>query len=518
MRRITGKVSFYTDYRGFGFIDAGDKEYFVHTTSLLDNAYLVPGDEVEFSPVVTRKGLAAVDVRVMSRDTRGEREKEKARWVFMKKNPFTPQDPVVDPERFAGRRSQVANAIDALYNGKNILITGPRGIGKSSIGYQLLYLANGDNKLATRLDIDLGGESFDRLIGDHRCTAGNSLATISTSLIATLQANIGRRFTESGRVDVLEIDLKYFKIGETTALEKITSGDLAGMFAIEVDQILRSCDHTHGGVVFLIDEIDTLEDSIELAPFLKSVTERLRLQNHLNVSFVLSGVTGSITSLVLQHPSAGRLLENLSVGPMEPDELHEIIDLSLKDSGVDITERAKKLISSLANNFPQPVQLIGYHAFRLDADGTIDDHDVEAAKRFVVENVKQQEFQDRFGKLLQGGTRSVARAFAISKYETVGVSYLKHHCKNLTIPQLVQATAEMVRHDIIEQVDINTWKFRDPLFRIYFRMALGIGEQVAAAERARTQYGARSRGRQTNSRLGSRSFNSRRRRPGSSES
>lgn len=493
MSRLTGKVEFYTDYRGFGFIQRGKDEYFVHTTALIDNAYLVPGDEVEFTPVKTRKGWNAVDVRVMSRDTKNEREVEKSRWVFMKKNPFTPQDPVVDPERFAGRRSQIANAIDALYNSKNILITGPRGIGKSSVAYQLLHLANGDNKLADRLDIDLGGQPFSCLIGDHRCTSGNTLATISTALITSLLANLGQKHREKGKSHSVEFSLKYFKFGETTQLERIVSGDLAGMFAIETDEILRSYDHKMTGVVFLIDEIDTLEENVSLAPFLKAVTERLRLHHQLSVSFILSGVTGSITDLVVQHPSAGRLFENLSVGPMESDELHEIIDLSLKGTGVDITPRAKALISSLANNFPQPVQLIGYHAFRLDADSLIEDHDVEAAKRFVVENVKQQEFQERFGKLLQGGTRSIARAFAISKYETVGISYLKTHCKNLKLPQLAEATQEMVKHDIIELVDVNTWRFRDPLFRIYFRMALGIGEQIAAKERAKTSERFRSR-------------------------
>jgi len=493
MNRLTGKVEFYTDYRGFGFIQRDKDEYFVHTTSIIDNAYLVPGDEVEFTPVRTRKGWAAVDVRVLSRDTKSEREIEKSRWVFMKKNPFTPQDPVVDPERFAGRRPQVANAIDALYNSKNILITGPRGIGKSSIAYQLLYLANGDNKLANRLDIDLGGQTFSLLIGDHRCTPGNSLATISTALITSLQANLGRKHREKGISQSVELNLKYFKFGETTQLEKIASGDLASMFAIETDEILRAYDHKMTGVVYLIDEIDTLDENVSLAPFIKAVIERLRLHHQLSVSFILSGVTGSITDLVVQHPSAARLFENLSIGPMESDELHEIIDLSLKDSGVDITPRAKTLLSSLANNFPQPVQLIGYHAFRLDSDLNIDDEDVEAAKRFVVENVKQQEFQERFGKLLQGGTRSVARAFAISKYETVGVSYLKHHCKNLDLTQLAHATQEMVVRDIIELVDVNTWRFRDPLFRIYFRMALGIGEQVAAIERAKTPDRSRNR-------------------------
>jgi cold shock CspA family protein len=489
--RRSGVVKFFTDFRGFGFVAGGDQEYFVHSSSITGANHLLVGDKVEFTVKTTPKGPAAIDVKVTSRDTKAEDEIEQQKWIFMKKNPFTPQDPVVDPERFAGRRAHVGNAIDAIYNAKNILITGPRGIGKSSLAYQLMYLAGGENRLAERLDIDLGGQSFNRAIGDHRCTQGNTLASISSALIATLYSNMGKSFIESSKQVSSEVNLKYFKIGESVDYDKVSSGDLAGMFAMDVAQLFKDSGHQYLGVTLLINEIDTLDNSLDLASFLKAVLERFRLQYHLDISFILSGVTGTVTNLVVQHPSAGRLFENLAIGPMTTVELGQIMDLSLEGSGVAITDGAKSQICNLANNFPQPVKLLGYHAFRLDSDAHICEQDVEASKRFVVENVKNQEFQERFGSLLHGGMRSVARAFAISMYETIGLSYLKKHCKNFFDAAIKDAVSELIDHDIVEEVERNVWRFKDPLFRIYFRLALGIDEGLAARERGLSPGGKR---------------------------
>lgn len=59
------------------------------------------------------------------------------------KDPFFPNLPVKDPKRFSGRNSQLDEGIDSLYqisegNSKHTIITGDRGIGKSSFLLRLL--------------------------------------------------------------------------------------------------------------------------------------------------------------------------------------------------------------------------------------------------------------------------------------------------------------------------------------------------------------------------------------------
>lgn len=60
----TGKVKFFNDSKGFGFIkdSESEKEYFVHVTGLVDD--IREGDEVTFELEEGRKGLNATNVRL----------------------------------------------------------------------------------------------------------------------------------------------------------------------------------------------------------------------------------------------------------------------------------------------------------------------------------------------------------------------------------------------------------------------------------------------------------------------
>jgi cold shock protein len=59
----TGKVKFYNESKGFGFIvpDAGGPDVFVHATGLIDQ--VGENDIVSFDVVEGRKGLSATNVK-----------------------------------------------------------------------------------------------------------------------------------------------------------------------------------------------------------------------------------------------------------------------------------------------------------------------------------------------------------------------------------------------------------------------------------------------------------------------
>lgn len=61
----TGTVKFFNETKGFGFIkeEGSDKEYFVHVTGLIDE--IRDGDTVEFELQEGRKGLNAINVKVV---------------------------------------------------------------------------------------------------------------------------------------------------------------------------------------------------------------------------------------------------------------------------------------------------------------------------------------------------------------------------------------------------------------------------------------------------------------------
>jgi len=60
-----GTVKFFNEAKGFGFIteEESNNEYFVHVTGLIDR--ITEGDEVEFELKEGKKGLNAVNVKVI---------------------------------------------------------------------------------------------------------------------------------------------------------------------------------------------------------------------------------------------------------------------------------------------------------------------------------------------------------------------------------------------------------------------------------------------------------------------
>ncbi len=60
-----GTVKFFNDSKGFGFIteEGNNKEHFVHISGLIDEVR--EGDEVEFDLTEGKKGLNAVNVKVL---------------------------------------------------------------------------------------------------------------------------------------------------------------------------------------------------------------------------------------------------------------------------------------------------------------------------------------------------------------------------------------------------------------------------------------------------------------------
>ncbi|MBC8488182.1 MAG: cold shock domain-containing protein [Bacteroidetes bacterium] len=60
----TGKVKFFNESKGFGFIkdDESGKDYFVHVSGLIDE--IKDEDEVTFELKEGKKGINAVDVKL----------------------------------------------------------------------------------------------------------------------------------------------------------------------------------------------------------------------------------------------------------------------------------------------------------------------------------------------------------------------------------------------------------------------------------------------------------------------
>ena len=70
------------------------------------------------------------------------------------KSPFKANRIETDPRAFGLRPKEIVDSTRALLNDKSVLISGPRGIGKSSLGEQIQTIMKGNNILLKRCHID----------------------------------------------------------------------------------------------------------------------------------------------------------------------------------------------------------------------------------------------------------------------------------------------------------------------------------------------------------------------------
>ena len=61
---MQGRVKWFDDQKGYGFIQSGEKDYFVHFKEIVTDGFktLKEGDNVSFAPETTPKGLTAKSV------------------------------------------------------------------------------------------------------------------------------------------------------------------------------------------------------------------------------------------------------------------------------------------------------------------------------------------------------------------------------------------------------------------------------------------------------------------------
>lgn len=467
---LNGTVKSYSDFRGYGFIIAENgKEYFAHVSKIVgtEERTLDIGDKVTFIPYENYKGGYAAEIRIISRKDHAA----KGNSFQLKKNPFTPQTPVADADKFAGRKEAIFSALDSLFNNKNLLISGPRGIGKSSLAYQLLYTTKGETDLLVRYDIE-EDELFNNITCDYRCMPGNDINDIASGLVSSLCSNLNISLVD-GRSETIGIDLSVFNYSQTETSSKISTTDVLANFCLQIEKVFRKDKDGYVGITLLIDEIDILDKEIEIAAFLKGAIEKFSLDNFKSFYFIVSGITGTITNLISQHPSAGRLFENITLSPLEDEDLHELVNIHLKDTGVSATEKAISQIISYSNNFPQPVQLIGYHAFRCDFDNNIDIDDVEKAVKYIVMNLKRQDFDIKFDKLCTGRNVQILRAMIQSKFPTVSIMYIANNSE-IEYQDVAGILGDFISRGIVEKSFRNQYRFTEPLFPIYLKMIFDI--------------------------------------------
>ncbi|MCF3191480.1 AAA family ATPase [Pseudomonas bubulae] len=302
-------------------------------------------------------------------------------------NPFKPNNPV-SSEMFAGRHKEIRALEKGLYQTKNgfpsnILITGERGIGKSSLMNLFKHLAIGN------ISTENGFLNF---------IAVNVVVSDRTSLVTLIRLIERSISRELGKVETVRSFLaetwsfvQRIKLMDS-GLDKADATDEADIvideFAYSLAQTCTRISNPQkgeaakDGIVFIIDEADNACPNLHIGYFFKAVTEMLQQHGCEKVMFVVAGLPDVVEKLAKSHASSIRIFTHLSVKELSFSDTKYVLERGLlKGNEVNVEQTtmgdfAKDHVATLSEGYPHFIQQFAYSAYERNTDGEISVEDV----------------------------------------------------------------------------------------------------------------------------------------------
>ena len=345
-------------------------------------------------------------------------------------NPFNPNSPV-NPGMFVGRLSEVERVEQGLLQtraGKpgHFMITGERGIGKSSLLLYLKSVAEGginiDGKTLKFLfvDVDIDDTSTQRGLVERIQLALNRQLGSSEPA----RKFLGEAWEFLQRVRIMDSGIEAAAKGRADEV-------MLDEFAHSIAQVaLRTCEGTdtslfgakYDGILILIDEADNCSRELRLGSFLKLLVERLQRHGCNRLIIGLAGLPELRKKLYASHPSSLRIFEEIQLGRLSEVEIDSVIRICLDEANqtneqkTEITQSARKSLFTFSEGYPHFVQQFGYSAFASDTDGLIDDRDVAkgaAGERGALDLIGDRYYRnDFYNKIQSDSLRTVLRIMA----------------------------------------------------------------------------------------------------------
>lgn len=387
-------------------------------------------------------------------------------------DPFTPNRPIDDPDRFFGRSEPVNEMIDSLFqimngNPKHTIVTGDRGVGKSSLLTQVHLTASGDNRLTDRLQVDRGVSSFDFVTVWHDVDATQSAFDLANAVLSKFESSF-RKFVSSFS---LEIDLAGFgKLGRDRQ-NPLNVTQLIDEFVsrlAKVDAEARK-QNKHGILIF-IDELDRIRPDSMIASFFKLTCERLARDGLKRVGFICAGITGAVQKLEDEHASILRTFRDVPLPRFEKTETSAILcdgfeKARHKVEVTDLAERAWEVTVGL----PEPIHLVGSEMLSVDSDGVLTDEDFDSSIRKIVTDVRKNKLASLLKKAGGGKYQKIVEAIAAYDKKIVPLEFI---AKAIGQEQSQFSTnmATLVEREIVFKPGIGYYAFTDPMLKEYIKV------------------------------------------------
>jgi AAA ATPase domain len=308
----------------------------------------------------------------------------------------------------------------------NFMLTGERGIGKSSLLNYIKAVAEGlegiegTNVAFLVIDTDI----------DHSTSQLGLVEKIKLGLDRALgETETGRDFLKQSWDFLKRVEAGGFKLreGENTQSDERILEEFAYSLAGVAERVCcEGTSSTFGahfdGILILVDEADNASPQLSLGSFFKLLTERLQRRGCNHVAFGIAGLPELRNVLATSHPSSLRLFEELILGRLSIDEVRRVINIGLKRANTlnqtqtIIQNDARDHLAFLSEGYPHFIQQFAYSAFAVDEDDVIDIEDVQKGgfgRRGAMELIGDRYYRDSYYiKIQKESYRQVLRIMA----------------------------------------------------------------------------------------------------------
>ena len=372
-------------------------------------------------------------------------------------NPFQPGNPV-PPGIFAGRLQQLNEISTCIYqtaafNPQNILITGERGIGKTSIAMVTKAIAE------KKIIWEEGFLENPFLVVNVIVQEGTPSEIVIAQIIKELDLAIKPSFTSVKSIlkEVIETfsELKLFGSGYTVKDKSNNPRKVyleAEKCIRKIAKVLKESKKDQGPICIIIDELDKMGDFDNFSSFWKVVQENLAYDNCRNLMLVLVGMPDIMEQLSQSHESFLRTFAPIILDRMPDNEAEMIIRKALKNGKPrkSISQEAIKEILFYSENYPHLIQELGFSSFKMSDGDTIEKKDVKAGLHG--------------NELYEGSVKKLGRLFFSQMYSTIR--------KNQNYKEVLKIIAQLSGNE-------NSWVTRKKILEYSSKKSTSLGVAIS---------------------------------------